>query len=44
MNFRIGRVHRVAGGRVTPGTFSGHRHPASVIDTGMVILKGAVTG
>jgi len=44
MNFRIRRIHRVAGSRMTPGALGGHHHETSVIGTGMVILKGAVTG
>jgi len=44
MNFRISRIHRVAGGRVTPGALGGHRHPAGMIGTGMIILKRAMAG
>jgi len=44
MNFRIGRVHGVTSGRVTTGALRGHRHPAGMIDTGMIIHEGAMTG
>jgi len=44
MDFRIRRVNRVPGGGMTTGALSGHQHPAGVIDTGMIIHKGAMTG
>jgi len=44
MDFRISRVNGVPDGRVTPGASGGHRHSAVMIDSGMIIHKGAMAG
>ena len=42
VDLRIGWVHGVAGSSVAAGTGGGHRHPAVMVDTGMIIHKGAM--
>ena len=44
MDLRIIGIYGVAGGRMATRAVSGHGNPAGVIDTGMIILKGAMTG
>jgi len=44
MNARIGRIYRIPRGDVATGTVSSHADQGIMVDSGMIVGKGTMTG